>query len=57
MRTVQEYREYAEGCRLLAAKLTDPKDKEALALMAKAWDKAADEREAQLKKTAKSESS
>jgi hypothetical protein len=23
MRTVQEYREYAEGCRALAAKLTD----------------------------------
>jgi hypothetical protein len=45
MRTAQEYREYAEGCRLLAAKLTDPKDKEALALMAKAWDKAAADRE------------
>jgi hypothetical protein len=45
MRTVQEYREYAEGCRSLAAKLTDPRDKEALALMAKAWDKAAADRE------------
>jgi hypothetical protein len=51
MRTAQEYREYAEGCRLLAAKLTDPKDKEALALMAKAWDKVANEREALLKRT------
>ena len=45
MRTVQEYREYAESCRVLAARLTDPKDKLALELMARAWDKAATDRE------------
>jgi hypothetical protein len=50
MRKVQEYREYAEGCRLLAAKLTDPNDRRAIELMATAWDKAANEREAELKK-------
>ena len=54
MRTVQEYREYAEGCRALAAKLTDPQDKVALELMAAAWDKAAEDREMALtKKTSK----
>ena len=45
VRTVQEYREYAESCRVLAARLTDPKDKLALELMARAWDKAATDRE------------
>jgi hypothetical protein len=51
MRTVAEYREYAEGCRGLAEKTTDPNNKHALELMAKAWDKVANEREAALKKT------
>jgi hypothetical protein len=50
MKSVQEYREYAEGCRLLAAKFNDPGDKQALELMATAWDKVANERERQLKK-------
>lgn len=49
MRTVQEYREYAEGCRMLAEKLTDPNDKRAVLMMAEAWDRVANEREAQLK--------
>jgi hypothetical protein len=48
MRTVQEYREYADGCRMMAAKLSDPKDKLAMELMATAWEKVANEREAAL---------
>jgi hypothetical protein len=50
MRTVAEYREYAEASRDLASKTTDPNDKHALELMAKAWDKVANEREAAIKK-------
>jgi hypothetical protein len=50
MRTVEEYRGYAQDCRNLAAKLTDPKDKEAMELMAAGWDKVADQREAAIKK-------
>jgi hypothetical protein len=49
VRTVQEYREYAEGCRLLAARLADPNDKRAVLMMAEAWDRVANEREAELK--------
>jgi hypothetical protein len=48
MRRVTEYRRYAEECRRLAAVLTKPTDKRALELMAKGWDKRADEREAKL---------
>jgi hypothetical protein len=51
MRTVAEYRKYADDCRQLAAKLTNPDDKRAVLLMATAWDKVANEREALLKKT------
>jgi hypothetical protein len=39
MRTVAEYRQYAEQCRQLSTKLTDPKDKRVIETMAKAWDK------------------
>ena len=50
MITVAEYREYAQGCRDLADKTKDPNDKRALEMMARAWDKVADQREAALKK-------
>jgi hypothetical protein len=49
MKTVEEYRGFAEDCRKLAAELTDSEDKRAMALMAAAWDKVANEREAALK--------
>jgi hypothetical protein len=49
MVTVQQYREYAEGCRALAEKLTDPNDKRAVLMMAEAWDRVANEHEAQSK--------
>jgi hypothetical protein len=49
MHTVAEYRRYAEQCRELATKLTDPKDKRAIETMAKAWDKVANQREGALK--------
>jgi hypothetical protein len=45
MKTVAEYRKYADDCRELAAKLRDPEDRRALELMAAAWDKVAKERE------------
>jgi hypothetical protein len=50
MKTVEEYRGFAEDCRKLAAALTDPKDKGAMELMAAAWDKVANQREAALKR-------
>jgi len=50
MKTVAEYREFAAKCRELAAKLTDPNDRRATQLMASAWEKVANEREAALKK-------
>jgi hypothetical protein len=49
MKTVAEYRKFAEECRDLASKLRTPDDKRALELMATAWDKVANEREAKLK--------
>jgi hypothetical protein len=49
MRTVEEYRRFAEDCRKLAAELTDPKDKYGMELMAAAWDRVANERKATLK--------
>jgi hypothetical protein len=52
MKTVEEYRGFAGDCRKLAAALADPTDKHALTLMAAAWDKVANEREAALKRTA-----
>lgn len=48
-RTVQEYHEHAEGCRLLAEKLTVRSDEEAVLMMAEAGDGVANERGAQLK--------
>jgi hypothetical protein len=51
MKTVAEYRKFAEDCRELGSKLRNPDDKRALELMAAAWDKIANEREALLKKT------
>ena len=48
MKTVAEYRSYAEECRKLAARRPD--DKEALESIARAWDKIADQREAMLSK-------
>ena len=48
MKTVAEYRLYAEESRRLAAKMARPEDKQALETIARAWDRVADEREAQL---------
>jgi hypothetical protein len=48
MKTVAEYRKFAEDCRELAAKLSNPEDKRAVLLMATAWEKAAKDRETQL---------
>jgi hypothetical protein len=49
MRTVAEFRQYARECREMAARMDDPKDREALELQAKAWEKVAAGREAALK--------
>jgi hypothetical protein len=49
-KTVAEYRLYAEECRRLAAKMAPLVDKQALETIARAWDRVADEREAQLLK-------
>ena len=48
MKTVAEFRQFAEACRQLANKLTDPRDKHATELMAETWDKIANDREAAL---------
>jgi hypothetical protein len=48
MKTVAEYRQFAEQCRELATRITNPKDKYAVELMASAWEKIANEREAAL---------
>jgi hypothetical protein len=48
VKPVAEYRLYAEECRKLAAKMARPQDKQALETIARAWDRVADEREAQL---------
>jgi hypothetical protein len=50
MKTVAEYRMYAEECRKLAAKGQRPNDKQALETIARAWDRVANEREASLLK-------
>jgi hypothetical protein len=52
MKLVAEYRRLADEYRKLSDKLTRPKDKEALELMAHAWDKIASEREDQLRSKA-----
>ncbi len=49
MKTVAEYREFAAQCRDMAKKMTDAKDKQAVEIMAEAWDKVANDREAALK--------
>jgi hypothetical protein len=46
MRTAAEYRKFAMECRELAARLTDPRDRHALELMAAGWEKVVREREA-----------
>lgn len=46
MRTVAEYRKFAESCRELAARLTNANDKRGMELMAEGWDKAAEQRQA-----------
>ena len=48
MKTVAEYRLYAEECRKLATRTARPQDKQALETIARAWDQVADEREVQL---------
>ena len=50
MKTVAEYRLYAEECRRLAAKMARPGDKQALGSIGRAWDQVANEQEAQLVK-------
>jgi hypothetical protein len=50
MKTVAEYRQFAESCRELAARLTDSRDKHAVLLMGAAWDNVANQREEALKK-------
>jgi hypothetical protein len=50
VKTVAEYRLYAEGCRKLAARMALSEDKQALETMARAWENAAKEREAHLLK-------
>ena len=41
MKSVAKYRRFAEEYRKLSDKLVSPKDKEALQLMARAWDNVA----------------
>lgn len=50
MKTVAEYRAFAEECRRLMAKLPLSEDKQSLEKLARAWDNLADEREARLLK-------
>ena len=48
MKSVAKYRRFAEEYRKLSDKLNNPKDKEALQLMARAWDTVAAERKDRL---------
>jgi hypothetical protein len=48
MKTVAEYRLYAEECRKLAVKAARPEDRQALETMGRAWERLANEREAML---------
>ncbi len=50
MKTVAEYRMYAEECRKLAARTARSEDKQALEVIARAWERIANEREALLLK-------
>jgi hypothetical protein len=45
IKTVAEYRELADECRKLAAKMPNPNEKKSLLLIAAAWDTVAEERE------------
>jgi hypothetical protein len=56
MKSVTEYRRFAEDCRELASKLKDPNDKRALLLMAAGWDKIANECAAKLAATGEQDS-
>jgi len=48
MKLVVEYRKFAEEYRKLSEKLASSRDKDALELMARAWDRIATEREERL---------
>jgi hypothetical protein len=48
MQLVAKYRQYAEQCRELAAKMHSPEFKPVLETMAREWETVASEREAQL---------
>ena len=48
MKFVVEYRQFAEEYRKLSDKLARPKDKDALELMARVWERIATEREDRL---------
>jgi hypothetical protein len=50
MKTVAEYRLYAEECRKLTARVPRPEDKQSLEAMSRAWERLANEREAMLLK-------
>jgi hypothetical protein len=50
MKTVAEYRLYADECRKLAERMIEAKDKQALETIARAWERVANEREATLLK-------
>jgi hypothetical protein len=49
MKTVEEYRQFAQDCWGMAARMNDPQDRKALELPAIAWEKVANERDAKLK--------
>jgi hypothetical protein len=49
MITVARYRQFAAQCREMAARVSDPEDRRALELQARAWDNVANQREAALK--------
>jgi len=49
MITVAQYRQFAAQCREMAARISDPQDRRALELQARAWENVADQREAALK--------
>jgi hypothetical protein len=49
MKTVQEYREYAQECRKLAKAVTESVVREQLLRMAETWERLAEDREATLR--------
>jgi hypothetical protein len=46
MITVAQYRKFAAACREMAGRTSNPNDRRALELQARAWDNVADQREA-----------